>query len=166
MMRGRYFGENKKIHSFLLSSSSSKKTSIYTLTLIFGWAGLLLWFLGRMPVFHRAYSDHIQRLEDDAWLEAQCNDPQFISRMRQHADVCERVRASFQQPAIMVGLQACFDMTMTWEMVGITAIFVIIVPAMMLPYYRAYCDRCDRDRMLEACSPTLPPNWRMLTNIE
>jgi hypothetical protein len=144
-------------------NKSSFLSPIFSLCTLFSLGALLVWFLGRMPVFHRAYSDHMQRLEDDAWLEAQCNDPQFISRMRQHADVCQRVRASFQEPAILVGLQACFNMTMTWEMVGITAIFVIVVPTIMLPYYRAHCDRHDRDRMLEACTPTLPPHWRMLT---
>lgn len=127
-----------------------------------------VWLLGRLPIFQRAYSEHIQRLEDDAWLQAQCGDPHFISRMRQHADVCDRVRASFQQPALLVGLQACVPSELKdllpsvgWESVALAALLLVAAPSVLLPYFRARSDRHDRDRLLEACSPDLPPFWRV-----
>ena len=96
----------------------------------------LVWLLGKVPVFQRAYSEHLQRLEDDTWLQAQCSDPQFFTRMRQHTDVCEHVRASFQQPAILVGLQACIPVELedffpvlewqTWAAVAV--VMLLLVP--------------------------------------
>jgi hypothetical protein len=100
--------------------------------------------------------------QDDSWLRNQCKDPLFISRLQQHPEVCDRVRASYGQPAMLVGLQACMpseikDM-ISWEML---AVLLIALPSLVLPYYRARRDRRDRDRMLEACSPDLPAFWRV-----
>jgi hypothetical protein len=107
------------------------------------------------PVYHKAYTDHMQRLEDDAWLQTQCSDPQFIVRMRQHADVCDRVRATFQQPAFLVGIQAVCP-KLGWEALAAAVTLLLIAPSVILPYYRDRMDRLDRDRMLEACSPMMP----------
>ena len=107
------------------------------------------------PVYHKAYTDHMQRLEDDAWLQTQCSDPQFIVRMRQHADVCDRVRATFQQPAFLVGIHAVCP-KLGWEALAAAVTLLLIAPSVILPYYRDRMDRLDRDRMLEACSPIYP----------
>ena len=89
-------------------------------------------------------------------------DATFISRLRQHPEVCDRVRASYEQPAVLVGLQACVPSEikdfMTWEML---VVLLILAPSLLLPYYRSRRDRRDRDRMLEACSPELPAYWRV-----
>lgn len=126
---------------------------------------LLLWLLGRVPIFQLAYSEHLQRLEDDTWLQAQCKDPQFFVRMRQHTDVCERVRASFQQPAVLVGLQACIpvgldDICPVWEWqtwAVVAGVVLLLVPNVILPLYRAREDRREHIRVLQACSPMLFP---------
>jgi hypothetical protein len=104
------------------------------------------------PVYHKAYTEHMQMLEDDAWLQTQCSDPQFIVRMRQHADVCDRVRATFQQPAFLIGIQAVCP-RLGWEAMAAAIAMLLIAPTVLLPYYRDRMDRLDRDRMLEACSP-------------
>ncbi len=112
------------------------------------------------PVYHKAYTDHLQRLEDNAWLQTQCRDPQFIVRMRQHADVCDRVREDFLQPAFLIGIRAvCTVPTLGWEAVAVACALLLMAPSALLPYYRDTMDRMDRDRMLEACSPGLrqPP---------
>ena len=113
------------------------------------------------PAYHKAYTEHLQRLEDDAWLQTQCSDPQFIVRMRQHADVCDRVRATFQQPAFLIGMRAMCPQ-FGWEAVAVTLLLLLIAPSVLLPYYRDRMDRLDRDRMLEACSPVLRGNRMML----
>ena len=125
----------------------------------------LLWILGRIPIFQLAYAEHLQRLEDDTWLQSQCKDPQFFSRMRQHTDVCEHVRASFQQPAILVGLQACIPVSLgdffpDWEWqtwTGAAVIIFLLVPNVILPLLRAYEDKREQARVLHACSPLLFP---------
>lgn len=123
--------------------------------------------LARLPSFQRAYAEHRQRIADEEWLRTQCDDPQFIARLRHHPDVCDRARASFQQSPLLVGLQAMLPATelphVGWEAMAIMALLLLAAPSVLLPYFRAYCDRKDRDRMLEACSPDLPPYWRVVT---
>ena len=133
---------------------------------------LLLWLLGRVPIFQRAYSEHLQRLEDDTWLQAQCKDPQFFVRMRQHTNVCEHVRASFQQPAVLVGLQACIpvsleDICPTWEWqtwAVVAGVVLVLVPNVILPMYRAREDKREHIRVLQACSPMLFPKHHYHNN--
>ena len=122
-----------------------------------------MWILGKIPIFQKAYADHLQRLEDDTWLQTQCRDPEFFSRMRQHTDVCEHVRASFQQPAILVGLQACipvdfqdFIPTMEWKTWVVVVIgTLILIPNVLLPLYRANEFKREHIRVLQACSPQI-----------
>ena len=61
------------------------------LTHIFSMLMSIIWLVGRVPIFQKAYAQHAQRLEDDRWLHKQCSDPEFFTRMRQHADVCDTV---------------------------------------------------------------------------
>jgi hypothetical protein len=131
-----------------------------------------MWLLGKVPVFQLAYSEHLQRLEDDTWLQDQCRDPQFFTRMRQHTDVCEHVRASFQQPAILVGLQACIPMDVedflpalewqTWA--ADSVVMLLLIPNVLLPLYRASEDRREQTRVMKACSPILPTNYCFAAN--
>lgn len=134
---------------------------------LFSLAMPILWVVGRVPVFHKAYTDHLRTLEDDAWLRAQCADPVFVSRMIRHHDVCERVRESFQQPAALVALQACIPSewqallpAVSWELIVLVAVVLLLAPGILLPLYRAHQDHTDHARMLEACSPDLPMAWR------
>lgn len=128
----------------------------------------VLWVLGRIPVFYAAYGQHLQRLEDDAWLRTQCADPIFVSRMMRHHDVCQRVRESFRQPAFLVALQACVPSewqallpSVGWETLLFLALLLfLLAPTVLLPLYRVRRDRFDHMRMLEACSPDLPVPWR------
>ncbi len=128
----------------------------------------ILWVLGRIPVFHAAYVQHLQQLEDDAWLRTQCADPVFVSRMMRHHDVCQRVRESFRHPAFLVAMQACIPSewqallpSVGWETVLFMLLLVILLaPTVLLPLYRMRRDRFDHARMLEACSPDLPVPWR------
>lgn len=133
----------------------------------------LLWVLGRVPVFHKAYMDHLRILDDDGWLRVQCADPVFVSRMIRHHDVCQRVRETFQQPALLVALQACIPhewgacllcwlglpSSLGWESVAIIALVLLLAPGFLLPLYRAHREHTDHRRMLEACSPDLPIPW-------
>jgi hypothetical protein len=132
----------------------------------------IVWILGRIPIFQKAYVEHLQRLEDDTWLQTQCRDPEFFSRMRQHTDVCEHVRASFQQPALLVGLHACmpinlqdFIPVMEWQtwcvlMIGI----LILIPNVILPLYRANEFKREHVRILQACSPQIHNGWSDLND--
>jgi hypothetical protein len=126
---------------------------------------LLLLALTRIPAFFAAYTDHVQALEDDAWLRTQCADPLFVSRMRRHHDVCERARASFRQPALLVALQACFPTewqallpSISWEWGCLAALVLFTAPGLfLLPLYRVHRERAEHLRLLEAASPELSP---------
>jgi hypothetical protein len=129
---------------------------------------LLLLLLTRIPPFYAAYVHHMQTLEDDAWLRTQCADPLFVSRMMRHHDVCERVRESFRQPALLVALQACFPSewqallpSIGWEWVCLVGLLLFFAPGLLLlPLYRVHRERADHARMLAAASPDLPIAWR------
>ncbi len=121
--------------------------------------------LARLSAFQRAYSEHQQHINDEALLRAQCDDPAFIATMRRHAHVCDDARALFQQSPLLVGLQAMLAFELPkigWEAVAILALLVLAASIVLLPYLRAYADRRDRDRILEACSPDLPQYWRVV----
>ena len=124
---------------------------------------LLLWTLERAPVFHRAYTDHLRALEDDAWLRTQCADPIFVARMIRHHDVCQRVRESFQQPALLVALQAVCHPTaewwtawsaLSWQAVVLLVAVFFLAPGVLLPLYRMRKDHVDHARMLEVPTTT------------
>jgi hypothetical protein len=129
---------------------------------------LLLLGLTRLPPFYAAYMHHVLALEDDAWLRAQCADPLFVSRMMRHHDVCERVRASFRQPALLVALQACFPSewqallpSIGWEWGVLAALVIFLAPGLLLlPLYRVHRERATHLRLLAAASPELPLAWR------
>jgi hypothetical protein len=135
----------------------------------------LLCLLSRIPSFHKAYTEHQQRLEDDAWLRAQCADPLFFTKMRQHTNVCEQVRAAFRRPPFMVGLQAAcvptaewggtlrallLPSSLGWEGVVVIALCLALGPGLIVPWWRARKDLLEHERLLEACSPLLPITWQ------
>ena len=107
----------------------------------------LVWFVGRVPIFQKAYAQHAQRLDDDRWLHKQCSDPQFFTRMRQHADVCDTVRTSFRTPAMLAGLQACLPAELRdmlpdgWRAVALGALLMLAAPSVLLPMCRSHSDR-------------------------
>lgn len=124
------------------------------------WLATLAWVLSKVPVFQRAYAAHKQKLLDDAWLRAQCNQPAFFARMRQHTDVCDRVQDAFNRPPILVGLQACFPEEIGelfpiigWRALAVMALFVVVVsPTLLVPIWKARSDR----RQIEKLQTSLP----------
>jgi Flp pilus assembly protein TadB len=143
---------------------SSTVTLIFVI-LVLSIGASCLWLLGRK--FQQNYAEYLQRIEDDAWLSTQCSDPQFISRMRQHAGVCDGVRKKNSQNQKqyvlmhhLLSLSPALVVFVVMICVATTVVLMIVVPGLLL-YYRAQIDRRDRDRMLEACSPELPKHWRI-----
>ena len=49
------------------------------------------WVIGRIPIFQRAYSEHMRKREDDAWLRNQCKVLNLDASV-EHADPrCDKV---------------------------------------------------------------------------
>lgn len=119
-----------------------------------------LWVLSHVPTFHHAYTEHQQRLDEDAWLLAQCADPEFFSNMRRHASVCDDVRVAFARPAWLVAFQACIPNApvLGWHEVALGGLILLLAPGILLPILRAREERWERARILEACSPMLMPH--------
>jgi hypothetical protein len=128
-------------------------------------ATIALCVLTRIPTFHRAYTEHQQRLDDDEWLRAQCADPHFFSNMRRHTSVCDDARAAFTRPPWLVGVQACLPTRvlpeLSWEGVVMVALLLILAPGVLLPVLRARTERMEHIRMLDACSPMLRIRHRL-----
>jgi hypothetical protein len=123
-------------------------------------AVVALWALTRIPVFHRAYVEHEQRLGDDQWLRTQCADTQFVANMRRHTSVCDDARAAFARPPWIVGMQACIPdhmplITIGWEGVAIVGLVLFLLPGLIWPLLRARSDQQEHQRVLDACSASL-----------
>jgi hypothetical protein len=116
-----------------------------------------LWILSRIPTFHRAYTEHQQRLDDDEWLLVQCADPEFFTKMRRHASVCDDVRATFARPTWLVAFQACIPTApvLGWQEVVLGGLVLLLAPSILLPILRAREEHWERQRIVDACSPML-----------
>ena len=111
---------------------------------------------------------HIQHIENDKWLQIQCKNPDFFSRMRHHTSICEKV-GSLHQPAFIVGLQASIPAELKEMMINldfmpgwhvffpIASCILVIVTNVLLPIYKAREDRIEQNRILQACNPI--QNW-------
>ena len=120
-----------------------------------------LWLLARVPVFHRAYTEHQQRLDVEAWLRDQCADPEFSLNMRRHTTACDDARAAFARPAWLVGLHACLQLPpLSWEAVALAGLLMLLGPTVVLPALHARHERLEHYRVLADCSPALPIHWR------
>lgn len=125
-----------------------------------------IWMLGRVPLFQKAYTEHLQKMADDTWLHRQCSQPDFFTNMRQHTSVCETVRETFNRPALLVALQACIPvelkdvwpeklMVIGWQTALCLALLMAITPGILLPIYKQRQDAAERDRVLRMCSASL-----------
>lgn len=126
-------------------------------------ASMGFWILTHIPIFHRAYTEHQQRLDDDHWLRTQCADPQFFSKLRRHTSLCDDARDAFARPAWLVGLQACMPThlpSLGWEGVVVVGLVLLLAPGILLPIIRTRAEQWERRRVLEACSPMLPLHWK------
>eukprot|EP00961_Rhodomonas_salina_P036049 484698-Rhodomonas_salina.1 len=114
------------------------------------WFGVL-WFLGfvvaRLYAFHEAKTRIEQKLSNDAQLLILCSDPDFVSIMIEHTDVCSHVRVdagvnvwlkalnfSLNSPTLC-GERECIDIFMEfgiWS--GWTGFSTAIVCALCFPH--------------------------------
>lgn len=108
------------------------------------WAFTLL--ISRIYIYHIAYNDELERLENEKWLLEKCKEPEFYSNMRSHTDLCAQVatnaRASIHLRALnkvavnthMCGSHPCSDILQTfvakmgWQAFGVFALVILIFP--------------------------------------
>jgi hypothetical protein len=136
----------------------------------------LMWVWGRIPVFQEAYAEQTKKIEDNAWLRVQCKDP----RMHLHTDACHNIETIQQPTAFWAGLcaAACISCSIsstntdgysgggfregeaiqphTWAILAIG--FILLIPNVFLPMYKAYEDKQEHIRVVKACSPMLFPS--------
>jgi hypothetical protein len=62
--------------------------------------------MGRFFVFYEAYTSALRIVRDEAWIRAQCSDPQFYSNLKQHSDLCQSVQINFERSPLLVALNA------------------------------------------------------------
>ena len=62
--------------------------------------------VGRFFVFYEAYTSTLRIIRDEAWIRAQCADPQFYSNLKQHSDLCQSVQINFERSPFLVALNA------------------------------------------------------------
>jgi hypothetical protein len=62
--------------------------------------------VGRFFVFYEAYTSALRVVRDEAWIRAQCADPQFYSNLKQHSDLCQSVQINFERSPLLVALNA------------------------------------------------------------
>ena len=119
-----------------------------------------LWLLSRVPTFHRAYTAHQHRLVADAWLRAQCTDPEFESNIRRYTAACDEALAAFDRPPWLVAMDACLPAlpTLGWYELAFGGLLLLLATSMLLPILRAREERWERERILEACNPMLVPH--------
>ena len=118
-------------------------------------AFLAVWIVGRVPVFQKAYSAQLQRQTDNHWLRAQCSEPSFFMHLRQHTDVCFKVRETFDQPPVMAGIEACFPEDIRewmpapgWRGFILACLAcVILSPTLLLPSWQVWMSRKHADNL-------------------
>ena len=122
----------------------------------------MLTFLGMLclmitfPTYQKAYTEHQQRLHVDAWLYAQCQDPNFATRMRAYTDSCEHVHTIYSQSSWWIALQHTYaSYSSGWFMPMLVAMCAGL-PTLLLPLYRARQDLWETQRILRECSPFRP----------
>jgi hypothetical protein len=110
----------------------------------------------KLPVFERAYMQHQQHLQEEAWLHTKCQDPDFFAQMRhRNADMCADVQALFQQSAWWLALKECVPFSPQYCLVIGFIFCLFLLPTFLLPLYQAQQDRWEQQRIFRACSPSL-----------
>jgi hypothetical protein len=100
-----------------------------------------LWLLfTRVPLFHKAYTEHQARLEDARWIAVQCSDP----RMRQLTTLCTDALLPIKEEAAWwVACQACWPREW-WVLVAACALML----SLCLPLYRRWEERMHHRRLV------------------
>ena len=117
---------------------------------------LMLAFMLTFPSCQKAYVEHQGRLRADAWLFKQCQDYDFAQRMRQYTDSCEHVAALFEQSPWLAAAQKCLPSPSMLSTFALT-LAVMLVPSVVIPFYRARQDMLETQRIMRGCSPFHTP---------
>lgn len=65
----------------------------------------------RVWALHEAFMEESQGRKDDQWLLDECSRPEFYSRMKRHAEVCNRVQAHARTSIWLYSLKVMADST-------------------------------------------------------
>lgn len=123
----------------------------------------------RLYAFHNAYMQHLNKIEDEAWLRNNCRDPDFFSNLRQHTEICTAVMENFRKSPVLVALndvaastylcgsQTCLGLFQDISrgglpLIGCLLLFFVFTPSFIIPFIRMGVDHAMEQRVLRACS--------------
>jgi hypothetical protein len=109
--------------------------------------------VGRFFVFYEAYTSALRVVRDEAWIRAQCADPQFYSNLKQHSDLCQSVQINFERSPLLVALNAvsetahlcgrysCTENLMAisrggWPVILSVGVFSLLAPTLLVQVMR------------------------------
>ena len=137
---------------------------------LLGFASSAWWLVSGVIELERsflaAYKQHLQEMETDAWLHAQCLEPHFQTNMGKKGlhDICERVLKLFAKPPWMAGLEACLPdgwLQLMWSLRWLLAGGGVLGLLWLLPLYRKTVDDIEQARILRRKPPLLPAHMQM-----
>ena len=67
---------------------------------------LTCFLVARAAVFHEAWHRAHARRQDDAWLLAQCRNPEFYAKLRHRVDLCAQVQSASERDPLQEALAA------------------------------------------------------------
>jgi hypothetical protein len=166
-----------KFCRFFVCRMSSPATALASLLHSFVlWFGVL-WFtalvVGRIYAFHEAYVTIQQQVADDAKLLELCSSPDFVKIMKQHNDICSRVKVDAGVSVLLkalnqglaaptlCGRDACVNLLLRlsiWS--GWTGIFSALAVALCLPQLIRSVLLFGGDRRPEASAMLKPVSYR------
>ena len=82
-----------------------------------------------LALLYTAYKHATLRLDQEAWLRKNCNDPEFFSHMRAHTTVCSEVEANARIGALWMAIrEITADLRIAWQpwvIAGLVSVLIL-----------------------------------------
>ena len=148
---------------------------IHTVVVWFGVLWILTLCISRIYMFHEAYQNILKHLENDNRLRQMCLDPEFLSVIKQHADICTQVQrdadvnpwlkalnVALAAPTLC-GEEACSEiisrvcMRGGWTFVVCVLLVIVFSPHVLMPLFKTTQRAFVRDSNM-VCDAYYPPS--------
>ena len=102
----------------------------------------------KLCLLHEAYELRRAKIDKEAWLRSQCNDPVFFSNMGEHTTLCQEVEATHRIGAMWFALNEVAEslpvadfllaiQRLGWPVLATVAVVCLVFPSVIIAQWRA-----------------------------
>jgi ABC-type multidrug transport system fused ATPase/permease subunit len=131
------------------------KTHLFRAFFLFPFVGLMLFAMSTASKLYQNYTAHVFRQQEGLWLFTQCKQADFLRKLSQHSDACQKINLLFAQTPFSMAVDEVIVQPMflqlflrlDWAFTISALTLVISVVYILTPFYLALMERRERDRL-------------------